>query len=589
MNTIWREKPCSIEVIKQLCVKTNISPITLRVLYNRGIDTEEKIKKFFKGSLRDLHNPFFMKDMENGVNIVKQAIENGEKIIIYGDYDADGVTSTVVLYKGLTKAGAKVNYYIPDREQEGYGMNLDRIEELCKEGYNLILTCDNGISAVNEVRRVKELGMKIVITDHHELPFIEGENNRTVIMPEADAIINPKRPDCEYPFKFLCGAGIAFKFVVALYKAMNIKGEEALELLEFAGMGTICDVVDLVDENRIIAREALRLLTTSKNKGIKALKEVIGIKEAVSCYHVGFNIGPCINATGRLETASLSVDLLLCEDDNEAKSIATRIHTLNKERQDLTNTSVEEVCEIIDNSSIKNNKVIVVYKKDMHESIAGIVAGRIRERYNVPTIILTEGKERPKGSGRSIEGYNMFEEILKCKDLLFKFGGHPMAAGLSLDEDKIEEFSNRLNDNCKLSSQDLIPVVPVDSQLSLQYINYEVVKEFKELAPFGKGNPSPVLMAKKIKIKHIKFLGNENQHVKLLCYIPNTSKTIEGLYFSKGEEIRELLEHYFGQGYMNCINAPGDLYLDLLFEPDINEFNGQRNLQLKLKDVKISR
>jgi single-stranded-DNA-specific exonuclease len=466
-------------------------------------------------------------------------------------------------------------------------MNLDRIEELSKDNCNLILTCDNGISAVNEVRRVKELGMKIVVTDHHELPFTEGEHGRSVIMPDADAIINPKRPDCSYPFKSLCGAGIAFKFATALYSLMGIKEEDVLELLEFAGIGTICDVVDLMDENRIIAKEALKILTHTHNKGIKALKEVIGIKDAVSCYHVGFNIGPCINATGRLQTANLSVDLLLSQDETEAKAIASEIYRLNKERQDLTNSNVEAVCEIIESSSLKNHKVLVVYKKDMHESIAGIVAGRIREKYNVPTIILTEGKDRPKGSGRSIDGYNMFEEILKCKDLLFKFGGHPMAAGLSIDENKIDEFRKKLNENCILTKEDLVPKVFVDSQLSLQYVNEQVVKEFKTLSPFGKGNPTPVLMAKNIKIKHIKFLGSENQHVKILFYIPSTVKTIEGVYFNKGDYIRTLLEECYGDNYMIYINAPSDLYMDLLFEPDINEFNGHRNLQLKLKDIRI--
>lgn len=587
MKAIWNERPCSMEMLKQLCATTKISPITLRVLYNRGINTEEKIKKFLDSSLMELHNPFLMKDMDRGVEIVKKSINNNEKIVIYGDYDADGVTSTVILYKALTRCGANVDYYIPDREQEGYGMNLDRIEELSKDNCNLILTCDNGISAVNEVRRVKELGMKIVITDHHELLFTEEEHGRSVIMPEADAIINPKRPDCNYPFKSLCGAGIAFKFATALYSIMGIKEEEVFKLLEFAGIGTICDVVDLMDENRIIAKEALKILTHSDNKGIKALKEVIGIKDAVSCYHVGFNIGPCINATGRLQTANLSVDLLLSQDESEAKSIATEIYRLNKERQDLTNSNVEAVCEIIESSSLKNHKVLVVCKKDMHESIAGIVAGRIREKYNVPTIILTEGKERPKGSGRSIDGYNMFEEILKCKDLLFKFGGHPMAAGLSIDECKIDEFRNQLNENCTLTKEDLVPKVFVDSQLSLQYVNEQVVKEFKTLSPFGKGNPTPVLMAKNIKIKQVKFLGSESQHVKILFYIPGTAKTIEGVYFNKGDYTRTLLEECYGDNYMIFINTPSDLYMDLLFEPDINEFNGHRNLQLKLKDIRI--
>lgn len=589
MKSIWSEKSCSVELIKDLCGKAKISPITAKVLINRGIDNEEKIKKFLTTSSIGLYDPMAMKDIKKGIDLIVKSIENNEKIIIYGDYDADGVTSTVILFKALKRCKANVDYYIPDREQEGYGMNIDRIEEIGKMGYNLILTCDNGISAVNEVKRAKELGLKVVITDHHELPFIEEDNIRKMVMPEADAIINPKRPDCEYPFKALCGAGIAFKFATALYKAMNIDIKETYELYEFAAIGTICDVVDLLDENRVIAKQGLRLLSSSKNKGIIALKEIIGIRDEVSCYHVGFNIGPCINATGRLDTANLSVDLLLCEDEKRAKEIASEIFTLNKERQDLTNENVEEVCNIIDNSSWKNHKVLVVYKKDMHESIAGIVAGRIRERYHVPTFILTEGKDRPKGSGRSIDGYNMFEEILKCKDLLYKFGGHPMAAGLSLEEENIEDFRKALNENCPLTEADLIPKINVDSQMAIQYLNEQVVQEFKALEPFGKGNPTPVLMAKNIRVKHIKFIGNESQHVKLLCYITNSSKTIEGVYFNKADDVKALLESNYGDNYLSYVNAPIDFYIDILFEPAINEFNGSRNLQLKLKDLKLSK
>lgn len=587
MKTKWTEKTCSMELLKELNARTRISPITLKALFNRGIDSEDKINAFLHSTLKELHDPFLMKDMDKAIEIVSNHIKNNKKIMIYGDYDADGVTSTVTLYKGLKKCGAEVSYYIPDREQEGYGMNLERIEEIAKEGYNLILTCDNGISAVNEVKRAKELGIVVVVTDHHELPFIEEEDGRRVVMPDADAIVNPKRPDCNYPFKPLCGAGIAFKFICALYKKMGLNEMEAYELLEFAGIGTICDVVDLLGENRIIAKEALKMLSNSKNKGVIALKEIIGIKEEVSCYHVGFNIGPCINATGRLDTADLSVNLLLCEEEKKAKEIAAQVFQLNKDRQDLTNSSVEEVCNIIDKSPLKNDKVLVVYKKEMHESIAGIVAGRIRERYNVPTIILTEGKECPKGSGRSIDGYNMFEELLKCKELLCKFGGHPMAAGLSLEEDKIDTFRQVINENCKLTEEELIPTVLVDSQLALQYLNEQVVKEFKSLAPFGKGNPTPILMARNIKVKHIKIMGVENQHLKLLLYIPGTTKLIDAVYFNKAEQFKEDLQEHYGENYENYINAPKDLYVDILFEPDINEYNGQKNLQLRLKDLKI--
>lgn len=589
MESLWKEKSCDIENIKKLFASTKISPITLRVLENRGMDTVEKIERFLKPSLENLYDPLLMKDMDKALDITLTSIKNKEKIVIYGDYDADGVTSTAILYKALKRCNAKVDFYIPHREQEGYGMSVERVEAIAKEGFNLIITCDNGISAINEVKRAKELGLKIIITDHHELPFLEEDGIKNTILPCGDAIVNPKQKDCKYPFKILCGAGIAYKFAIALYEKFNIPFEETMELLELAAIGTICDVVDLIDENRIIAKVGLELLSSTKNQGLNALKQIIGIDKQVSCYNVGFNIGPCINATGRLETAKLSLELLLCQNKEKAVELAQNVFNLNKERQDITNISVEEACEIVENSTLNKDKILVIYKESIHESIAGIVAGRIKEKYGKPTFVLTKGKDMPKGSGRSIEEYNMFDEMIKCKELLYKFGGHPMAAGLSIYEENIDLFRKKINENTILQDSDLCTKIYVDSPIGIQYITEEVIREFKTLAPFGKGNPSPVLMANGVKVNEINFIGKENQHVKFKFNIPKTQNLIDGLFFNKSEEVKELLQQVYGDSYVNHLYRPYDLYMDVLFEPDINEFNGRKQLQLKIKDIKVSK
>jgi single-stranded-DNA-specific exonuclease len=518
------------------------------------------------------------------------AINNNEKIMVYGDYDADGVTSTAILYKAIKNCGGRVDYHIPHRENEGYGMSVSRIETIAEEGFDLIISCDNGISAIEEVKRAKELGLKMIITDHHELPFEEVDGERKVIVPSSDALINPKQGDCNYPFKLLCGAGVAYKFSLALYEAMNMKNKTTDELLELAAIGTICDVVDLKDENRIIAKEGLKILSNTKNLGLRALKHIIDIKDEVTCYNVGFNIGPCINATGRLETAQLSLDLLLCEDASEAMDIATRVFNLNKERQDLTTESVEQVCADIEGSSLINDRVLVVYNKHIHESIAGIVAGRVKEKYGKPTFVLTEGKEMPKGSGRSIEEYNMFEEMLKCKDVLSKFGGHPMAAGLSIEEENISKFRELLNENCTLDEEDLAVKIKADSPIKLNYVTEQVVQEFKLLEPFGKGNPSPILQANKVLVGDIRFLGSEQQHVKFRFYVDGTNNMIEGLYFNKRDEVIDILKQVYGDDYSEYESGyirPKGLSLDILFQPDINEYMGRKSVQLKLKDIKL--
>lgn len=590
MKTIWRETQCSMDVLKELFNHIKVTPITLRVLINRGIDTKEKVNEFLNSSLKKLYNPYLMKDMDKAISIMVDAINNNEKIIVYGDYDADGVTSTAILYKAIKNCGGRVDYHIPHRENEGYGMSVSRIETIAEEGFDLIISCDNGISAIEEVKRAKELGLKVIITDHHELPFEEIEGERRTVLPNSDALINPKQEDCNYPFKLLCGAGVAYKFSLALYDAMNMKNTNIDELLELAAIGTICDVVDLKDENRIIAKTGLKILSNTKNMGLKALKHIIDIKDEVTCYNVGFNIGPCINATGRLETAQLSLDLLLCEDAGEALDIATKIFNLNKERQDLTTESVEQVCADIEGTSLINDRVLVVYNKSIHESIAGIVAGRIKEKYGKPTFVLTEGKEMPKGSGRSIEEYNMFEEMIKCKEVLSKFGGHPMAAGLSIEEENIARFRELLNDNCTLNEEDLAIKIRVDSPIKLSYVTEQVVQEFRLLEPFGKGNPSPILQANHVTVGDIKFLGSEQQHVKFRFNIDGTNNMMEGLYFNKRDEVIEILKLAYGDDYSEYEAGyikPKGLVLDILFQPDINEYMGRRSIQLKLKDIKL--
>ncbi len=587
MESKWMLRTTKTDV-KSLAKKVGLNPITVKIMVNREIDTVEKINKFINPTFSQFHDPLLMKDMGKGVSIIKNAIEQGEKIMIYGDYDADGVTSTVILYKALKNCNGKVSFYIPDRENEGYGMSSERIEKIKEEGYNTIISCDNGISALEQVERAKELGMTVVITDHHELPFEDIEGKRVYKMPIADAVINPKRNDCEYPFKNLCGAGIAFKFSCALYKAMGISVESAYDLIEVAGIGTICDVVDLIDENRVIAKEALKLMNNTKNIGLKALKEILNIRNEMSSYHVGFLIGPCINATGRLETAFLSVDLLLCEDIEKAKELASTLVELNKKRQEMTNDSVEAIVNMVNSSSLINDKVLVAYKEDVHESIAGIVAGRVREKFNVPTIILTKGKEMPKGSGRSIEEYNMFEELIKCKDLLHKFGGHPMAAGLSIKEENIALFREKLNELCELSEEDLIPKIRIDERLSLKYINFNLIEELHSLEPFGKGNNSPILAEKNIPIERISILGEKKNTLKFRCRISGTNRYIDAICFNKVEEFIEMLKNEYGESYEYMLENPQGLKMDMAFSPSVNDYNGNVSLQLKINNFKIS-
>ncbi|KEI76732.1 single-stranded-DNA-specific exonuclease RecJ [Clostridium botulinum] len=592
MNKKWMLRRNKLN-IRDIANKSGISETLCTVLVNREIYNLEDIKDFLEPSLEKLYNPLLMKDMDKGTEIIKRSIIDKKKIAIYGDYDADGVTSTVILYIALKECEANVIYYIPDRETEGYGMCTERVERLKAEGVEVIITCDNGIAALEQVERAKELGMTVVITDHHELPFIENEKEeREYVVPKADAIINPKQKDCYYPFKMLCGAGIAFKFSKLLYEKLNMNPNKYKELLQFAAIGTICDVVDLKGENRIIAKLGLESINNTNNLGLRALIKETSLNEKnITSYNVGFIIGPCINATGRLDTAALSVELFLAKDIKRAEKLAKELRNLNTERQEITMVGVEEITYAIENSSLKNDKVLVIYKENIHESIAGIVSGRIKDAYNRPTIVLTKGKEMPKGSGRSIDGYNLFEELMKCKEYIYKFGGHPMAAGLTIEEKNINKLREELNKNCNLKDEDFIPKIRIDKRLALKEVNLELIDSLQCLEPFGKGNSSPILAEKNIKIEGIRILGKDQNTLKLTCRVEDTNKRIHAIAFGKVDEFKRDLENiYEDENVENIITNPlmAGLKLDLIYYPMINEYNGNVYTQLRIIDYRIN-
>lgn len=580
--------------IKELARAAGVSETIAAILSLRGIDTPGEIRRFLNVSIDNLHDPYLMKDMDKGTDIIIKSIENHNKIVIYGDYDADGVISTYILFTALKKCGANVTYYIPDRESEGYGINIDRLRILCNEGCKVLLTCDNGISAISEIKYAKELGMSVVITDHHEVPFIDhGEGNRTNVLPEADAIIDPKQDNCPYPFKHLCGASIAYKFAAVLYEKVGIQREEANKFIEYAAIATICDVVDLLRENRIIAKIGLEMLNNTKNIGLKALIKTVGIEDKkIKSYHVGFIIGPCINATGRLEKADLSLKLLLCQDPEEADVIAAQLKDLNEKRQELTENGFQNVCKIIEDYDYHSDKVILVYDSSIHESIAGIIAGRVKEKYNRPAIVLTDSKDElyVKGSGRSLEKYNMFEELSKFKNLMEKFGGHQMAAGLSIKKENVNELRKKLNENSPLTERDLIPKLTIDSHIPISDVSIDLINEIEALEPFGKGNPGPVFGDKKVSIERLYIMGANKNTLKLILSSNNNNR-IDALGFNKVEKFTNMLASKFGlQKAQKMIrDQKCETQLDIAFVPALNTYNGITSVQLKLYDFRLSK
>ena len=576
---------------KTLHEKLNVSPLITKLLANRDIKNIDESRNFLYGDLNNLLDGFNMKDMKKGVEKIVDAIKTNKRIVIYGDYDCDGVVSTSILYKALKECNANFTYHIPHREYEGYGMSIDRIKSLKDEGCDIILTCDNGIAAHKEIEYANSLGVDVILTDHHDVPIKISEGDIGGV-PKAYAVINPKQEDCNYSFKSLCGAGIAFKFAICLYEALGIDKEKALKLVELCAIATVCDVVDILDENRIIVKEGLKLINKTKNLGLRELIKVNSLEDkTISSYHLGFVIGPCINATGRLETAKLSVELLITEDEEKAKILAKELHELNTKRQEMTSDSVDEILEQIERNHMEKDKVLVVYNPNIHESIAGIVAGRVKEIYNVPTIILTKGQEMPKGSARSIDEYNIFEELSKCKNLLSKFGGHKMAAGLSIEEKNISILRETLIKNCTLSYDDFLIKVRIDSRVPLGYLNEKLIEDINILEPFGKGNSSPLFAEKNIKVSRFFVMGKNKDMFKLKCEIANSYKKIDAVSFKGLDKFKDMfIEKYGEERYLNALDCGQfdfDFRVDLVYVPKINEYNDTKSIQLIIKNIRI--
>ena len=552
--------------------KYQISPIIARLMRNRDVIGDEAIDFYLNGTVEDLYDGLLMKDMDRAVDILKEKIEEGKKIRVIGDYDIDGVNATYILQQGLAGLGADVDTDIPDRIKDGYGLNQMLIDRALEDDVDTIITCDNGIAAMNEIAYGKENGMTIVVTDHHEVPYLEENGKKKYLLPPADAVVDPHRADCEYPFKGLCGAAVAYKLVEVLYRVSG-KSEQEVEhlqerLMENVAIATIGDVMDLVGENRVFVKKGLELLKTTKNEGLHALMQCTGVDTAnLNTYHIGFVIGPCINAGGRLDTAKRALELLNASNWREAVTLAADLKELNDSRKEMTEEGVEEAVRQIESSSWKDDQVLVVYLPECHESIAGIIAGRIKERYYRPTFVLTKGETGVKGSGRSIEAYDMFAEMSRCRELFTKFGGHKLAAGLSLEEENVEVFRKRINELADLTEEDLQMKVSIDMRLPFPYINEELIHELKILEPFGKGNGKPLFAESKLRVIQPRIFG-KNRNV-LKCRLEDQQgNQMEAVYFGEVEDCLQKMEK--------------KQIMSFTYYPSINEYMGRRTIQLTI-------
>lgn len=564
-----------------------ISPVTARLIRNRDVVEEEAFYKYLKGSISDLYNPHLLKDVELLTDTLTEKIKDKKTIRIIGDYDIDGVMSSYILFKGLKKCHAAVDVQIPHRMTDGYGINESIIEEAHRDEIDTILTCDNGISAISEIAYAKSLGMTVLVTDHHEIPYEESDGEKRYLRSEADAIVNPKQQDCKYPFKEICGATVAFKVMQVLYEKMGFALEESYEFLENVAFATVGDVMELCDENRILVKEGLKRICTTSNPGMRALVLQNGLElEQVNSYHFGFVLGPCINASGRLDTAKISLNLFLEEDYEKAADIARELVELNIQRKDMTAEGVELAKAMVEEQHSKD-KVLVVYLPKVHESLAGIIAGRIREAYHKPVFVLTKGEEGVKGSGRSIEEYSMYEEMCKCKDLFTKFGGHPMAAGLSLPEENVTVFREKINELCELTEEDLIEKIKIDIAMPAGYADMNLIREFEVLEPFGKGNQKPQFADKDLRISRAMVVGR-NQNVLKLNLETAFGEKISAVYFGDVERFKDFYSEKFGQAELEkaFTGKNNDIRMQIIYYPEINEYNGMQNVQLIIRNYR---
>ena len=547
--------------------KFHISPRLASLIRNRDVIGDEAINQYLNGTIAELYDGMQMKGMPQAVEILTEKIRDREKIRVIGDYDCDGINATYILLEGLEKLGAKVDSDIPDRIKDGYGLNQHLIDRAHEDGIDTIITCDNGIAAAKEIEYGKALGMTIIVTDHHEVPYKENEAGRRYILPPADAVVDPRQEGCEYPFKGLCGAAVAYKLVEALCEANGQDVADLDYLLENVAIATVADVMDLTEENRILVKQGLEMLKRTTNLGLRALIQCIGLEgKKIQAYHIGFILAPCLNASGKLDTAKRALALLRAKTGREADMLAGDLKALNESRRDMTDRVVDEAMAKVEQTDIRGDKVLVIYLPDCHESLAGLVAGRVRENYYRPVFVLTDSEDGVKGSGRSIESYSMYEELTGCGDLLTKFGGHPMAAGLSLDKENVEKFKRRLNDQCTLSEEELTEKVVIDMELPFAAITEQFIEELEYMEPFGKGNTKPVFAARGVFMQHVKIIG-KNKNVAKATAIDAAGNRMEAICFHDAQEFAERCERNNGK-------------MSITFYPGINEFRGERQIQI---------
>lgn len=543
----------------------HISPVTARIIRNRDVCGEDAVRRYLFGSLEDLYSPHLLKDADKAAELLGEKIAQGKWIRIVGDYDIDGVCSTYLLYRALTRLGAQVDYEIPDRIRDGYGINEQIIQAAAADGVDTILTCDNGISAVSQMETAEKLGLTVIITDHHDIAQAEGRD----VLPVAAAIVNPKQADCPYPWKEICGAVVAYKLIQILYENAGIPRKEWEDMIEFAAMATVGDVMRLQDENRILVKEGLAHMSATESIGLRKLVEKHNLDiGSLSAYHIGFVIGPCLNAGGRLQTAKIALRLLLSRDEREAEKLALQLKELNDQRKDMTAQGLLEASAQVEEYYMED-QVLVAYLPECHESLAGIIAGRLRERYHKPSFVLTRSEEGVKGSGRSIEGYHMFDALCQVRELLSKFGGHPMAAGLSLPEEHVDEFRRELNRRAHLTEEDLTPKVWIDVPMPMEYVTEDLIRELELLEPFGQGNAKPQFAQKHLHIRSARVLGKNHNAVKL-SLVTEQGTPMEAMVFTDGDLFIE--------------EMGANRVLDAVYYPTINEYNGNRTIQVVLKE-----
>lgn len=576
---------CKKADFKEIGKKFGIDQVTARILVNRGLTEEESIRRFLSGGLAELSDPYLLKDGTLLAEILVQKLREGKHIRIIGDYDIDGVMSSYILYRGLTRCGAQVSVAIPNRIEDGYGLNRHLITQAADAQVDTIITCDNGIAAIDEIAYAKELGMTVLVTDHHEIPFEEADGKKRYKASNADAIVNPHQEECSYPYKHLCGAAVAWLVIRLLYEQMGVPSEDAELFLENVAFATVGDVMPLTGENRILVKEGLKRLHHTTNVGMRALAAQCEVEpERVECYHIGFVLGPCINAAGRLDTAKRALELFLTEDENQATLLANELVVLNTERKEMTNRGVEEAKRLVESMQPQRDAVLVLYLPEVHESIAGIIAGRIRECYHRPTFVLTDAEDGVKGSGRSIEEYSMYDELCRCEDLLLRFGGHPMAAGLTLPRENVDAFRKRLNDACTLSAEDMEEKIHIDVPMPVDYVGLELVRELSLLAPFGKDNPRPLFADRNLVVSRMWIVG-KNQNVLRLSLLSEHHTPVSGIYFGNVTDFLTYMTEQFGAGAVEAAmhGRENEIRLSVVYVPKINEYHGQESVQIEIQ------